>query len=141
MKLAKPLRALGLAGVLSAGPAGAGIVTVVAADNPVGTLTRSEVSNIFLGKRQQFPDGRPALPIDQPEGSPDRTAFYTAISKKQPAEMKAYWSKMIFTGRGQPPPIVDDDEAVKARLARQPNAIGYIDDAALDARVKAVTVR
>lgn len=55
--------------------------------------------------------------------------------------MKAYWSKMIFTGRGQPPPIVDDDEAVKARLARQPNAIGYIDDAALDARVKAVTVR
>lgn len=141
MKLAKPLRALGLAGVLSAGPAGADIVTVVAADNPVGTLTRSEVSNIFLGKRHQFPDGRPALPIDQPEGSPDRTVFYTAISNKQPAEMKAYWSKMIFTGRGQPPPIVDDDEAVKARLARHPNAIGYIDDAALDARVKAVTVR
>jgi ABC-type phosphate transport system substrate-binding protein len=141
MKLATPLRALGLAGVLSAGPAGADIVTVVSADNPVGTLTRSEVSNIFLGKTRQFPDGRPALPIDQPEGSPKRTAFYTAISNKQAAELKAYWSKMIFTGRGQPPPIVDNDEAVKARLARQPNAIGYIDDAALDARVNAVAVR
>ena len=75
MKLAKSLRALGLAGMLSAGPAGADIVTVVAADNPVDTLTRSEVSNIFLGKTRQFPNGRPALPIDQPEASPARTAF------------------------------------------------------------------
>ncbi len=141
MKLAKPLRALGLAGVLSAGPAGADIVTVVATDNPVDTLSRSEVSNIFLGKTRQFPDGRPARPIDQPETSPGRTAFYIAISNKQPAELKAYWSKMIFTGRGQPPPIVVDDEAVKARLARHPDAIGYIDDAALDARVKVVNVR
>lgn len=141
MKLASPLRALGLAGVLSASHAGADIVTVVGVDNPIGSLTRSEVSNIFLGKTRQFPDGRPARPIDQPETSPSRTAFYITVSNKQPAELKAYWSKMIFTGRGQPLPTVDDDEAVKERLARQPDAIGYIDDAALDGRVKVVTVR
>lgn len=141
MKLTTLLRALGLATVLSASHVGADIVTVVGVDNPIGSLTRSEVSNIFLGKTRQFPDGRPARPIDQPEASPSRSAFYVTISNKQPAELKAYWSKMIFTGRGQPLPVVDGDGAVIERLARQPDAIGYIDDTALDARVKVVTVR
>ena len=141
MMLAKPLRVLGIVGALMAGTADAQVVTVVAADSPIDTLSRREVANIFLGKARQFPDGRPAQPIDLPETSAQRSAYYLAISDKHPADLKAYWSKMIFTGRGQPPPVVDDAEAMKNILARQPNAIGYIDDAALDARVKVVVVR
>ena len=140
MSLRKLARVSGLLWLLAASGASAEVVTVVAADNPVTTLSHGDVTNIFLGKTRQFPDGSPVQPIDQPESSPIRQTFYQTISGQRPEELKAYWSKMIFTGRGQPPPIVQGDEAVKAALARQRGAIGYIDANAVDSRVRVVPV-
>lgn len=138
MRLVKLARPLGLIGLLAAFGASAEVVTVVAAGNPIDSLSRGDVANIFLGKIRHFPDGTPVQPIDQPESSPAHRAFYRQIGNMRPAELKAHWSKMIFTGRGQPPPIAADDEAVKQALSRQPAAIGYIEDGTVDARVKVV---
>lgn len=121
--------------------AAADVVIIVSANNPATTLSRNDVSNIFLGKTNRFPNGAQAVPIDQPEGSTQRLEFYRDISDKQPAEIRAHWSKMIFTGRGQPPKVASDDEQVKNTLASQPGGIGYIDPAAVDARVKPLTVQ
>ncbi len=120
--------------------ASAEVVTVVSTQNPTTALSRSEVSNIFLGKTSHFPDGTPAVPIDQPEGSAPRAEFYRSVSNRQPAQIKAYWSKMIFTGRGQPPAVADNDEQAKKILASRPDAIGYIDRASVDQRIKVLAV-
>ena len=138
MSLTKLARVSGLLWLLAASGAGAEVVTVVAAGNPVTTLSRGDVANIFLGKTRQFPDGSPVQPIDQPESSPIRQTFYRTIGGQRPEELKAYWSKMIFTGRGQPPPVVQGDEAVKEALAHQRGSIGYIDANAVDSRVRVV---
>ncbi len=126
---------------LAATLASAEVVIVVSAQNPTTALSRSEVSSIFLGKTNRFPDGTPAVPIDQPEGSVLRAEFYRGVSNKQPADIKAYWSKMIFTGRGQPPAVADGDEQVKKILASRADAIGYIDRASVDRRIKVLTVQ
>lgn len=126
---------------LAATVASAEVVTVVSAQNPITALSRSEVSNVFLGKTNRFPDGTPAVPIDQPEGSTLRAEFYRGVSNRQPADLKAYWSKMIFTGRGQPPTVADNDEQVKKILASRPDAIGYIDRTAVDPRIKVLAVQ
>lgn len=126
---------------LAGNVAAAEVVTVVSPENPTTTLSRSEVSNIFLGKINRFPNGQPAVPIDQPEDSQQRKDFYRDVSNKQPAEIKAYWSRMIFTGRGQPPMVVDGDEQVKKSLAGRPDGIGYIDRAAVDDSVKVLAVQ
>ncbi len=128
---------LALAGNIAA----AEVVIVVSPQNPTTTLSRSEVSNIFLGKINRFPNGQPAVPIDQPESSQPRKEFYRDVSNKQPADLKAYWSRMIFTGRGQPPMMVDGDEQVKKTLAGRPDGIGYIDRAAVDDSVKVLAVQ
>jgi len=128
---------LALAGNIAA----AEVVIVVSPQNPTTTLSRSEVSNIFLGRTNRFPNGQPAVPIDQPESSQPREEFYRDISNKQPADIKAYWSRMIFTGRGQPPMVVEGDEQVKKTLADQPDGIGYIDRAAADDSVKVLAVQ
>jgi ABC-type phosphate transport system substrate-binding protein len=128
---------LALAGNIAA----AEVVIVVSPQNPTTTLSRSEVSNIFLGKINRFPNGQPAVPIDQPESSQPRKEFYRDVSNKQPADLKAYWSRMIFTGRGQPPMVVDGNEQVKKSLAGRPDGIGYIDRAAVDDSVKVLAVQ
>ena len=60
------------------------------------------------------------------------------MAAKSPALMKAYWTKMVFTGRGQPPRELPNSVAVRKMAAENPSMIGYIDRSALDASVKAV---
>lgn len=125
---------------LGSATAGADVVVVVSPENPLSSLTRREVADIFLGKSQRFPDGRSAVPLDQAAGSAAQAQFYQLVSDKRATEIKAYWAKMIFTGRGQPPAAVGDDAQMKQALAANPNAIGYLDPQAVDDSVKVLSV-
>ncbi|MEZ5592464.1 MAG: phosphate ABC transporter substrate-binding protein [Gammaproteobacteria bacterium] len=132
------LLAIVLALALGTGSAVADMVAVVSVHNPVTTLSKNQVLAIFLGATTRFPDGRRAVPIDQAEGSTARNAFYLKFAGKSPAQIKAHWSKIIFTGRGQPPREVANSAEVKQYLAEHPEAIGYIDHTQVDDSVKVV---
>ncbi len=127
---------IGLALCLVAEVAHADSVAVVSARSPIASLSRDQVTDIFLGKLSHYPDGILAVPIDQEEGSPTRDDFYRRLADKTPAQLKAYWSKIIFTGRGRPPDTVANGIEVKRRLAANPAAIGYIDSTLVDASVR-----
>lgn len=127
---------IGLALSLGASGAAAEVVAVVSASNPVTTLSKNQVVDIFLGKANRFPDGSQAVPVDQGEGSAAREEFYLKFAGKSPAQLKAHWSKIIFTGRGQPPQETSNDIEVKKFIAKVPNAIGYIERKLVDGSVK-----
>jgi ABC-type phosphate transport system substrate-binding protein len=135
------LAALLLAGLQwTATARAAELVVIVSAKSPVTALRPEQVADIFLAQSGRFPDGEPAVALDLPVGSPLRNEFYSAVAAKSPAMMKAYWTKMVFTGRGQPPRELASSAAVRRMVAENPAMIGYIDRAALDASVKAVQV-
>jgi ABC-type phosphate transport system substrate-binding protein len=127
-----------LALFLSSGLSHADMVVVVSAKSPTTTLTSNQVLDIFLGRSDRYPNGGPAVPIDQEEGTATRSEFYSKLAGKNEAQLKAYWSKIIFTGRGQPPMAVANGIEVKKRLAANPAAIGYIDQSQVDGTVKVV---
>jgi ABC-type phosphate transport system substrate-binding protein len=114
----------------------ADVVVVVSAKCAVSTLSKDQVMDIFLGKTTRFPDGAPAVPIDQADGSPVRDEFYSTFANKSPAQIKAHWTKIIFTGRGQPPKSVPNSVEVRKLIAANPQAISYIERSALDSTVK-----
>jgi ABC-type phosphate transport system substrate-binding protein len=118
--------------------ASADVVAVVSAKSAVQSLTSDQLADIFLGRVSRFPNGLLALPIDLRDGSPERDRFYAKVTGKTPAQVKAYWSKIIFTGRGQPPKAVASDLDVKKFVAANVGAIGYIDTALLDDTVRAL---
>ncbi|MFC4161522.1 hypothetical protein [Chitinimonas lacunae] len=118
--------------------ASAEVVVVVSAQNKAAAMSAAQVSQIFLGKVKRFPEGGAVVPVDQPEGSPMRDAFYNRFVGKNADQMKAYWSKSIFTGAGQPPKEVPNDAEVKRRLATDPTAIGYVDKSSVDQSVRIV---
>jgi ABC-type phosphate transport system substrate-binding protein len=121
------------------GAAMADVVAVVSSKNPLTSLSKSQVADIFLGKTVRFPDGVPAVPIDQEEGSPAREEFYATFTGKSPAQIKSHWTKIIFTGRGQPPRAVSNSAEVRKVIAANPQAIGYIERSAVDGSVKVLT--
>ncbi len=116
------------------------LVVIVSAKSPVGSLRADQVADIFLGQIASFPGGQEAVALDQRIGAPARDEFYAKVTGKSAPLLKAYWSKMIFTGRGQPPQEVANSAAVRRMVAADPSLIGYIDKAALDASVKPVLV-
>jgi ABC-type phosphate transport system substrate-binding protein len=127
---------LGLALSLAIGPATADVVAVVSSTSTVTTLSKAQVTDIFLGKVSRFPNGTSAIPIDQAEGSPARDEFYVAYAGKSPAQIKSHWAKIIFTGRGQPPKAAANDSEIRKLIAANPQAISYMERSAVDSSVK-----
>ena len=125
----------------SAGARAEDVVAVVSARSPLVSLGTNQVADIFLGKTSRFPDGTLAVPIDLNEDSPAREKFYVQLTGKSPAQMKAHWSKIIFTGRGQPPRQVASNAEARKAIAENPSAIGYIDASQVDASVKVLAIR
>jgi len=125
--------ALGAAAVT----ARAQVVVIISSKNPISKLTPDQVSQIFLGQAKTFYSGGQAVPLDQSEGAA-RREFYEKVTGKSPAQLKAYWSKLTFSGNAQPPQSLPDGHAVVKQVAENPKFIGYVDKAAVDPSVKVV---
>jgi ABC-type phosphate transport system substrate-binding protein len=121
-----------------ASSANADVVVVVSAKSSIKSLTAEQTAKIFLGKVASFPDGKIALPVDQPEGSEVRDEFYSKVAHKNSSQLTAYWAKIIFTGNGRPPNLLPNNAAVRKAVAHNPNAIGYIDKKAVNRSVRVV---
>jgi ABC-type phosphate transport system substrate-binding protein len=116
----------------------ADIVIIANLSLPVKSLSREEIYRIYLGKTKFLADGVKVIPVDQSSGSLAREKFYSNVIQKSETDMKAYWSRIIFTGQGYPPIQESDDNAVKELVAKNPNCLGYIDRSSLDSSVKVV---
>ena len=97
------------------------------------------ISKLYLGKAKKFPDGSSATPLDQEEGTAIRGTFMEAKVGKSEKQMKAYWSRLVFTGGGVPPENLASDQAVIDKVASDASAIGYIDAGSVTDAVKVVT--
>lgn len=114
----------------------ADIVVIGNRDLPANSLSRDELSRIYLGKTKFLSSGTKIVPVDQRSGSMIREKFYNDLFQKSESEMKAYWSRIMFTGQGYPPIQESDDGAVLETVAKNANCLGYIDRAALNNSVK-----
>jgi ABC-type phosphate transport system substrate-binding protein len=113
-------------------PALAEVVVVVNPKAAESAMTKDQVAQFFLGKSSAM------TPIDQPEDAPIRGEFYKKVTDKDASQAKALWSKLVFTGKATMPKEVANSAAVKAAVAANPKAIGYMEKSAVDATVKVV---
>ena len=126
-----------LASTLSVSSAWADISVVI---NPANTnaVSADDLNRLFLGRASSFADGSKATPLNMAEGQAARDEFDNKVLSRSSAQLKAYWSKLVFTGKGTPPKELADDAAVKAAVAADSSAIGYISSASVDGSVKVV---
>ena len=118
--------------LLLALPAMAEVVVVVNPKAAESSMTKDQVAQFFLGKSTSM------SPVDQPESAPIRAEFYKKVTDKEASQVKALWSKLVFTGKATMPKEAADSAAVKKMVASDPKAIGYIEKSAVDASVKVI---
>ncbi|MCC5825000.1 phosphate ABC transporter substrate-binding protein [Alkalimonas sp.] len=83
-------------------------------------VSMEEVSRIYMGRAGSL------MPVNLPENNPLRDQFEQEALGRSPAQMKAYWSRLVFTGKGRPPVEVDSVAAKIEFVAANPNSLGYI---------------
>jgi len=112
------------------------LVTITQADVVVignlaaPTMSKEEVAQFFLGKNQAM------RPLDRSNSEPIKAQFYQKLSGQDLSQVKATWSRLVFTGKASPPKELPDAAAVKKAVAADPKAIGYIDKSEVDSTVK-----
>jgi len=126
------IKASVVAALFLALPAMAEIVVVVSPKAAEASMTKDQVAQFFLGKSTAM------TPVDQPDSAPVRAEFYKKVTDKEASQVKALWSKLVFTGKATMPKEVGDSAAVKKAVAADPKAIGYIEKSAVDASVKVI---
>lgn len=115
----------------------AGVAVVV---NPANAdaFSDSDISRVFLGKKKTFASGGAIRALQPKEGDASRTVFVKGLLNKSEQQYKAYWAKLLFTGKGKPPQELGSSAAVKAEVAANVDAIGFIDAADVDSSVKVI---
>jgi ABC-type phosphate transport system substrate-binding protein len=121
---------VGALAVAACAAAHADIVVIVSAKSSATTMTADDIAKIYLGKSTAM------KPVDN--ATPVRAQFYTQVAGKDEAQVKAIWSKLVFTGKATPPKELASSADVVKAVAADPNAIGYIEKAAVDGSVKVV---
>lgn len=131
-----------LALVASAAPVKAqGFTVVVNEANPVTSLSKDELSKIFLKKTTQWPAGGSIAAVDLGTGTSAREAFSKAIHGRGVSAIESHWQQQIFAGKDVPPPEKPSDAEVLAFVRANAGGIGYIAaGTTVGAGVKAIQV-
>lgn len=127
-----------LAALLLTSQASVAEVAVIVHPSNTNALDNNTIARIFTGKMKSYADGSSAVPINQEPSSAATGEFNSKVLKKSASQLKAYWSKLVFTGKGTPPKAVGGDAEVIKLIAANPNLIGYVDASAVDGSVKVI---
>lgn len=112
-------------------------IAVIVHPSNTATLSSSDITMIFLGKKSKFNEQETAIPLSLTRDNVTYKDFTRKALNKSTTQLEAYWAKRIFTGKGTPPKPVDDNEMIKL-VAENPNAIGYIDKMSTNSSVKII---
>lgn len=115
-----------LASLLLSGASRAEIVVVASNRSGPIELTREQAEKLYLGRSVTLGDGTPISLVDLPNGTL-RDDFYLKLTGKNPAQIQAYWSHLVFTGRALPPREAASVAEARQWLGNTPNLIGYLD--------------
>ncbi len=102
------------------------------------TINEGDLPRIFLGKVKQFASGDKITIINLKFKQATRNEFEEKVLNKSTTQVKAYWSKLMFSGKGKPPKELASDKDVVAFISANPGAIGYVAATSVDSSVKVV---
>jgi ABC-type phosphate transport system substrate-binding protein len=104
----------------------------------ISSISRNELRPIFQTKKDTWPDGSTAHPMNLPETSPIRHAFDAAVLGLDPDRVARYWIDRKIRGGDRPPPVVSSSALVVKLVSKTPGGLGYVEASAVDGSVKVV---
>jgi ABC-type phosphate transport system substrate-binding protein len=135
------LLALALAtAVFSAAAADDRPVVIVNARVDEQAIPLVNVRTIFSMRLSYWKNGLPVRVFVLADDHPTHVQFSKQVLGIYPYQLRWAWDRLVFSGTGQAPTTVSDEEEMKRRVSSTPGAIGYLSRSKVDETVKIATV-
>ena len=95
-------------------------------DIPVDELDTTYLNQIFAMQVRKWPNGTPIQVFVLPSSSPLHRDFVVNYLNTQAHQLDRIWNRMLFTGTGKPPTLVESENEMYSKLLTTPGAIGYV---------------
>jgi len=92
-------------------------------------LSANGLLRVYAMKKRTWSDGTPIVVYTLPNKSEVHRDFVNSYLKMQPHHLNRLWHKLVFSGTGTRPEVVNSPEEMLEMVAKTPGAIGYLDSA------------
>lgn len=113
----------------------ADLVIVTGSNSSITSLTENEVRQLFSGLLKTI-GGQRVQPLDLPGTAEPREEFYRKVMGRTSEQMRAYWTRLIFTGQGKPPREVSNIGELETLLISSAEHIGYLTESNLTGNMR-----
>lgn len=103
-------------------------------------LTRDTTRAIFAMRQRTWPDGQAVRVFVLENNHPVHARFAKEQLAVYPHQLQLAWDRMVFSGTGQAPNRVQDQQEMLERIATTPGALGYLEREYLDDRVQVISM-
>lgn len=107
----------------------------------VETLTRNEARLFFTMRLKNWPDGTRVKVFVLPDNNELHRRFANELLGLYPYQLRRVWDRQIFSGTGQAPITLTNEQEVLDRIATTPGAIGYTEALVDNPSVRVLEVR
>lgn len=115
---------------------------IVHPSSSVQSISKMDLSRLFLRQRSRWESGGHAKPIDLKikTNSEVRRAFSEQVLDRTLAAVDSYWNSQVFAGKGAPPPTAKTEQEVISYVRTTPGAVGYVSSSADTSGVRVISV-
>jgi len=94
----------------------------------VTSLTRTELRDIFFARQTKWPNGDPIRVFVLPDRHPLHIRFSKEVLEVYPYQLRSTWDRILYSGTGVPPTVVNTPQEVRERAEETPGGIGYAEE-------------
>ncbi|MGH8580646.1 MAG: hypothetical protein ACREVK_11175 [Gammaproteobacteria bacterium] len=105
-----------------------------------GELSRNALRALFGMRLRAWPDGTAVRVFVLGDDSAAHKTFAKRVLQIFPHQLSRAWDRLVFSGTGQAPEVVQSPEEMLVKVASTPGAIGYVPGEVSDERVQRVEI-
>ncbi|MCA1852026.1 MAG: hypothetical protein LC647_06445 [Beggiatoa sp.] len=113
---------------LGAGAADPPVVPYTGSHGRATSLTRTELRDIFFARQMKWPNGEPIGVFVLPDRHPLHVRFSKEVLGVYPYQLRSTWDRILYSGTGVPPTVLNTPQEVRERVDKTPGAIGYAEE-------------
>lgn len=113
-------------------PSSAETVLIMNQDLADEALSNNDLLRVFAMKKRTWSNGKSIRVYTLPNKSSVHRDFVYTYLKMQPHHLSRLWHKLVFSGTGSKPEVVNTSKEMLDEVARTPGAIGYLDSEHVD---------
>ncbi|GAB6071002.1 hypothetical protein JCM30760_20990 [Thiomicrorhabdus hydrogeniphila] len=118
----------------------AGTVVIVNPSVKTKEISPQSLGRIYAMQIKNWSDGQPVKVFTFPSNSKFHHQFVITQMKLQPHLLERLWNRLIFTGTGRTPTVVNNSQEMIQKVKETPGAIGYVTDSDVSSDVNVLVI-